>query len=63
MVIVAAVGVTIRLGRELVRPVGDLAAVANRLGEGDLTARAQGDGPPELAAVASALNGLAGTAR
>ena len=42
------------------RPVGDLAAVANRLGEGDLTARARGDGPPELAAVASALNGLAG---
>ena len=33
--------------------------VANRLGEGDLTARARGDGPPELAAVASALNGLA----
>jgi signal transduction histidine kinase len=39
--------------------VGELAAVANRLGEGDLSARAQGDGPPELAAVAAALNGLA----
>ena len=59
VIIVAAVGVTIRLGRELVRPVGDLAAVATRLGEGDLTARARGDGLPELTAVAAALNGLA----
>jgi signal transduction histidine kinase len=39
--------------------VGELAAVANRLAEGDLSARARGDGPPELAAVAAALNGLA----
>ena len=59
VVVVAAVGLAIRLGRELVRPVGELAAVANRLGEGDLSARARGDGPPELAAVALALNGLA----
>jgi signal transduction histidine kinase len=59
VVVAAAVGVAIRLGRELVRPVGELAAVADRLGEGDLSARARGDGPPELAAVASALNGLA----
>lgn len=59
IVVAAAVGLAIRLGRELVRPVGELAGVANRLGEGDLTARARGDGPPELAAVASALNGLA----
>ena len=59
VVVVAAVALAIRLGRELVRPVGELAAVANRLGEGDLSARARGDGPPELSAVASALNGLA----
>ena len=59
LVIAAAVGLSMRLGRELVRPVGDIAAVATRLGEGDLTARAHGDGPPELAAVAAALNGLA----
>ena len=59
VVIAAAVGLAIRLGRELVIPVGDLAAVANRLGEGDLSARARGDGPPELAAVGSALNSLA----
>lgn len=59
VVVAAAVGLAIRLGRELVRPVGELAAVANRLGDGDLSARARGDGPPELAAVASALNGLA----
>ena len=59
VVVAAAVGLAIRLGRELVRPVGELAAVANRLAEGDLSARARGDGPPELAAVAAALNGLA----
>ena len=59
VVIAAAVGLAIRLGRELVRPVGELAAVANRLGDGDLSARATGDGPPELAAVGSALNSLA----
>jgi signal transduction histidine kinase len=59
IVVAAGVGLATRLGRELVRPVGELAAVANRLGEGDLSARARGDGPPELAAVASALNGLA----
>jgi len=59
LVVAAAVGLATRLGRELVRPVGELAGVANRLGEGDLTARARGDGPPELAAVAAALNGLA----
>ena len=59
VVIAAAVGLAVRLGRELVTPVGELAAVANRLGDGDLTARARGDGPPELAAVGSALNSLA----
>lgn len=59
VMVAAAVGLAIRLGRELVRPVWELAGVANRLGDGDLTARARGDGPPELAAVASALNGLA----
>lgn len=59
VVVGAAVGLAIRLGRELVRPVGELAGVANRLGEGDLSARARGDGPPELAAVAAALNSLA----
>jgi signal transduction histidine kinase len=41
------------------RGVVDLAAVANRLGEGELGARASPVGPPELAAVAEALNGLA----
>jgi signal transduction histidine kinase len=59
VVVTAAVLLAMRLGRELVRPVGNLAAVATRLGEGDLTARARGDGPEELAAVAAALNGLA----
>jgi signal transduction histidine kinase len=43
----------------MIRPVDDLAIVADRLGEGDLSARAQLEGPPELSAVATALNGLA----
>ncbi|MGA7270693.1 MAG: HAMP domain-containing sensor histidine kinase, partial [Acidimicrobiia bacterium] len=47
------------LGRSLVRPVTALAETAHRLGEGDLTVRAQVDGPPEVKAVAQALNGLA----
>lgn len=59
LVVAAAVGLAVRLGRELVRPVGELADVAHRLAGGDLSARAKGDGPPELAAVAEALNGLA----
>jgi signal transduction histidine kinase len=60
LVIGAAVALALRLGRELVRPVGELARVADRLGQGDLSARATGEGPPELTAVAAALNGLAG---
>ncbi len=48
-----------RLGRSLVRPVTALAETAHRLGEGDLTARAKVDGPPEVRSVAQALNTLA----
>ncbi|CAN5843388.1 HAMP domain-containing sensor histidine kinase [soil metagenome] len=60
LVIVAiAVLVTMRLVGELIKPVDQLAEVAERLGEGDLKTRAVLDGPPELAAVATALNGLA----
>jgi signal transduction histidine kinase len=59
LVILAAVGLAMRLGRVMVRPVDQLAAVARRLGEGDLAARADGSGPPEVTEVASALNSLA----
>ncbi|HJR93079.1 MAG TPA: HAMP domain-containing sensor histidine kinase [Acidimicrobiia bacterium] len=48
-----------RLGRSLVEPVTSLAAVAGRLADGDLSARAQPAGPPEMQRVAAALNGLA----
>ena len=48
------------LGRTVVRPVGDLAMTAQRLGAGDLSARATPAGPPEVAAVGGALNTLAG---
>ena len=59
VVIGAAVAVADRLGRNLVRPVDELAGVARRLGEGELQARAVVTEPPEVAAVASALNLLA----
>jgi signal transduction histidine kinase len=59
VVVAVAVLITLRLVREMIRPVDDLAIVADRLGEGDLSARAQLEGPPELSAVATALNGLA----
>lgn len=59
LVILAAVGLATRLGRELVWPVDQLAVVARRLGSGDLAARADRAGPPEVSAVAAALNGLA----
>jgi signal transduction histidine kinase len=49
-----------RLARTLVRSTADLAAVSHRLARGDLHARADTDGPAELAVVAGALNGLAG---
>ncbi len=59
LIVAIAVLVTMRLLRELIQPVDELARVAERLGEGDLKTRATLDGPPELAAVATALNGLA----
>jgi signal transduction histidine kinase len=49
-----------RLARRLVRSTIDLAAVSHRLGQGELTARADESAPGELGVVAGALNGLAG---
>lgn len=48
-----------RLGRSVVRSVDRLADVANRLGSGDIGARAEPAGPPEVRAVGTALNRLA----
>lgn len=49
-----------RLARSLVRSTSELAATSHRLAAGDLNARADVDGPAELAVVAGALNELAG---
>ncbi|HEX4814001.1 MAG TPA: HAMP domain-containing sensor histidine kinase [Nonomuraea sp.] len=49
-----------RLARAVTRPVDGLARVSHRLAGGDLSARAEPAGPPEVRAVALALNHLAG---
>jgi signal transduction histidine kinase len=49
-----------RLALAVTRPVGGLARVSHRLAGGDLDARAEPGGPPEVRAVALALNQLAG---
>jgi signal transduction histidine kinase len=48
-----------RLARSMTRPVTELAATAERLGRGDLDARAEPDGPDEVREVGLALNRLA----
>jgi len=58
-----AVIVADQLARTLVRPLGDVAMVAERLASGDLTARAPLDGPPEVQQVSDGLNPLAGADR
>ncbi len=49
-----------RLARSVVRPVGELADTAHRLGDGDLDARVRPSGPPEVVEVGDAFNSLAG---
>jgi signal transduction histidine kinase len=49
-----------RLARAVVRPIAGLSAVSHRLAAGDLSARADPAGPPEVRDVAAALNHLAG---
>ena len=48
------------LGRSVVRPVRELAATARRVAGGDLGATVVPSGPPEVADVGGALNGLSG---
>jgi signal transduction histidine kinase len=52
-----------RLASALVRPISALAAVSHRLARGELAARTRPAGPPEIRAVAVALNHLAGRIR
>lgn len=54
-----AVAIADRLGRSVVRPSREIAAAARSLSAGDRSARAPVQGPPELADIATALNGLA----
>ena len=57
--LVLAVVVADRLGRWVSTPVTDVAATARRLREGDLSARVDPDGPPEVEALGRSLNRLA----
>lgn len=47
-----------RLARSIVRPTQNLAAAAQRLGDGDLDSRVEPDGPPELVELSGAFNRL-----
>ena len=57
--LVAALFVADRLGRRVSEPLTQLAGVAERLGEGDLDARAELHGPPETVELADTMNRLA----
>jgi signal transduction histidine kinase len=57
--LVVAVVATDRLARSVTRPAADLAATGRALAGGDVQARAQVGGPPEIADVGTALNALA----
>lgn len=59
LLLALALLVAARLGRRVSEPVRDVAAVAHRLREGDLLARAEVAGPEETRELARALNGLA----
>ncbi len=47
-----------RIAARISRSVDDLAEAADRLGSGDLSARVEPSGPPEVASVGAVLNGL-----
>lgn len=58
--VVLGIALADRLARAVTGPIGDLARVSHRLAGGDLGARAEPGGPPEVRDVALALNHLAG---
>jgi signal transduction histidine kinase len=59
LVVVVAVGLADRLAVSIVRPMDELFEVTGRLQRGELGARVQPAGPPEVAQVGLAVNGLA----
>lgn len=60
LLIVGAVWLSDRLGQRLVDPINDLADAAERMSEGDLSARVVPSGPPEIERVGVAFNTLTG---
>ena len=60
LLILAGVALADRMGVALVRPVTALAAAARRIAGGDLEARVEPTGPPEIADAGAAFNQLAG---
>jgi len=56
--IAVSVLVADRLSHSIVRPTRQLAAAARQLGSGDLTARVDPEGPPEIAELARSFNDL-----
>ncbi len=58
MLLVGAAVAGDRIAVRLSRSVLELSDVADRLGSGDLTARVEPSGPPEVASVGRVLNGL-----
>lgn len=59
LLVLAGVAVADRLGAALVRPVSALAAAARRMASGDLQARVEPAGPPEITDAGNAFNHLA----
>jgi len=57
--LIVAVFVADRLARTVTKPVRELAQTAERLGQGDLDARVEPAGPPEIVEVGETLNRLA----
>ncbi|MEA2509781.1 MAG: hypothetical protein QOG21_1863 [Actinomycetota bacterium] len=59
VLVLIAIGVAWLLATSLVRPVSRLEGAAKRLGDGDLDARADPEGPPEVATLARSFNQMA----
>ena len=60
VLLLATVAMADRLGRSFIGPVRSLALTARQVSSGNLAARVDPAGPPEVADVGTALNGLAG---